>query len=444
MPAQAVRTTLGLRRGPQPARASFPSGGRSGRRPDSRAWLACPGRRSVTATTGTAAPGGSDDPGAEGSRTWATTSQARQYTREDRKRYREKVRAVPGRLRADAGRAHLRVRPAAHRAGDRAQPGRRQLAIRRWTTPQCWRTSPTRPIRPNSGSTTSSSTSTRRRCPATPCSSSRPSLRASLDHAETKANELGAEIVMVGILPTLMPEHLSADWMSANPRYAALNEAIFAARREDLELDIHGAAETSCTWTPTPSRPESACTSVQLHLQVSPADFAAELERRAGAGRPAAGAGRELAVPVRQAAVGRDPHRAVPAGHRHPLAGAAQPGGASAGVLRRTVDHLDLRPLRGERPLLPRAAAGDHRRGPGGRAGLRTRAPSCRSCGCTTAPSTAGTARCTTSSTASRTCGWRTGCCRPGRPWSTCWPTPRSTTARSGCWPPRSGRSGRR
>ncbi len=99
-------------------------------------------------------------------------------------------------------------------------------------------------------------------------------LRDSLRHAESKANELGAGIVMVGILPTLMPEHLGADWMSANPRYAALNEAIFAARREDLELDIHGDTE-AIQLDADSIAPESACTSVQLHLQVSPADFAA-------------------------------------------------------------------------------------------------------------------------------------------------------------------------
>ena len=44
---------------------------------------------------------------------------------------------------------------------------------------------------------------------------------------------------------------------------------------------------------------------------------------------------------------------------------------------------------------------------------------SSRSCGCTTAPSTGGTARCMTWSTAGHTCGWRTACCPPARPWST-------------------------
>ena len=98
-------------------------------------------------------------------------------------------------------------------------------------------------------------------------------LRASLDRAESKANESGSEIIMIGILPTLRPEHFQGDWISANPRYQALGDAIFAARREDLELDITGV-ETLQMFADTIA-PESACTSVQLHLQVSPADFAA-------------------------------------------------------------------------------------------------------------------------------------------------------------------------
>ena len=98
-------------------------------------------------------------------------------------------------------------------------------------------------------------------------------LRASLTHAEAMANESGSEIIMIGILPTLMPEHFQNEWMSANPRYAALSEAIFAHRREDLELDISGPEHLQM-FADTIA-PESACTSVQLHLQVAPSEFAA-------------------------------------------------------------------------------------------------------------------------------------------------------------------------
>jgi gamma-glutamyl:cysteine ligase YbdK (ATP-grasp superfamily) len=97
-------------------------------------------------------------------------------------------------------------------------------------------------------------------------------VRASLNAAETKAVDNGAHIVMVGILPTLMPEHLSGDWMSESTRYQALNDSIFTARGEDIIIDIAGPERLSLE-TATIA-PESACTSMQLHLQVSPADFA--------------------------------------------------------------------------------------------------------------------------------------------------------------------------
>ena len=41
-----------------------------------------------------------------------------------------------------------------------------------------------------------------------------------------------------------------------------------------------------------------------------------------------------------------------------------EPGRAAAGLVRRALDHVDLRPVRGERPLLPRPAPGHRRRGP--------------------------------------------------------------------------------
>lgn len=97
-------------------------------------------------------------------------------------------------------------------------------------------------------------------------------LRTALNRADQRARSLGSAIAMIGILPTLKPEHLVGDWMSANPRYQAIEEAVFAARREDIELNISGA-EPLEMYTSTIA-PESACTSVQLHLQVSPSDFA--------------------------------------------------------------------------------------------------------------------------------------------------------------------------
>ena len=97
-------------------------------------------------------------------------------------------------------------------------------------------------------------------------------VRASLNAAESKAGSRGAHIVMIGILPTLMPEHLDSDWMSDSARYTALNDSIFTARGEDIAIDINGPEPLSITY---PSiAPESACTSMQLHLQVSPAEFA--------------------------------------------------------------------------------------------------------------------------------------------------------------------------
>ncbi|HET7529440.1 MAG TPA: glutamate-cysteine ligase family protein [Mycobacteriales bacterium] len=98
-------------------------------------------------------------------------------------------------------------------------------------------------------------------------------LRASLNEADERAQSIGAHIVMIGVLPTLMPEHLTADAISANPRYELINEQIFAARGEDLHIAIDGP-ERLAMYADTIA-PEAACTSVQFHLQVSPQDYAA-------------------------------------------------------------------------------------------------------------------------------------------------------------------------
>ncbi len=97
-------------------------------------------------------------------------------------------------------------------------------------------------------------------------------VRASLNEAEQKASKVNSHIVMVGILPTLRRNHISVDTLSANPRYKLLNEQVFAARGEDLEINI-GGPERLVTQADSIA-PESACTSVQYHLQVAPEDFA--------------------------------------------------------------------------------------------------------------------------------------------------------------------------
>ena len=96
--------------------------------------------------------------------------------------------------------------------------------------------------------------------------------RASLNDAEERARTVGAHMMIIGILPTIGPQQLRAEVFSANPRYALLNEQVFAARGEDLEIEIDGV-ERLLIHADTIA-PEAACTSVQLHQQVEPEAFA--------------------------------------------------------------------------------------------------------------------------------------------------------------------------
>jgi gamma-glutamyl:cysteine ligase YbdK (ATP-grasp superfamily) len=97
-------------------------------------------------------------------------------------------------------------------------------------------------------------------------------IRASLNAADAKARGTGSRLVMVGILPTLAEHDMHEGTLSANARYRVLNEQIFAARGEDMRIAIDG---TDRLLTHAGSiTPEAACTSVQLHVQVSPDAFA--------------------------------------------------------------------------------------------------------------------------------------------------------------------------
>jgi gamma-glutamyl:cysteine ligase YbdK (ATP-grasp superfamily) len=97
-------------------------------------------------------------------------------------------------------------------------------------------------------------------------------IRADLNAADGKARTVGSHLVMIGILPTLAEHDVDESAMSANERYKVLNEQIFAARGEDMRIEIDGP-EQLLTHADSIT-PEAACTSVQLHTQVSPDAFA--------------------------------------------------------------------------------------------------------------------------------------------------------------------------
>ncbi|MEI5103949.1 glutamate--cysteine ligase [Streptomyces sp. PmtG] len=97
-------------------------------------------------------------------------------------------------------------------------------------------------------------------------------LRTGLAYAHRKASEVAAGIVMIGILPTLTRQDLVSANLSDDDRYALLNDQMVAARGENFALDIEGVERLRCSSGSI--APEAACTSVQLHLQVTPGKFA--------------------------------------------------------------------------------------------------------------------------------------------------------------------------
>lgn len=87
------------------------------------------------------------------------------------------------------------------------------------------------------------------------------------------ARRLGADVVAIGILPTVHDGDLTLTNMSNAERYRALNEQILAARGgEPLRVDIQGHQHLAVEHDHV--MVEAAATSLQLHQQVTPEEAA--------------------------------------------------------------------------------------------------------------------------------------------------------------------------
>ncbi len=97
-------------------------------------------------------------------------------------------------------------------------------------------------------------------------------LETYLGLARSKAREMGIDVLMTGILPTLEKADMSLDNMTPNPRYFALNQVIRELRGSDFRLHMKGPDELSLRHDSVML--EACNTSFQVHLQVSAQDFA--------------------------------------------------------------------------------------------------------------------------------------------------------------------------
>lgn len=93
--------------------------------------------------------------------------------------------------------------------------------------------------------------------------------------AGAKAGDLHTQLAMIGILPTLDVGHMVGEAISPEERYQALNDQMLNARGEPVRIDITGCdPDERINADFETIIPEAACTSMQLHLQVAPSDFA--------------------------------------------------------------------------------------------------------------------------------------------------------------------------
>ncbi|HSN53064.1 MAG TPA: hypothetical protein VLT32_00255, partial [Candidatus Sulfomarinibacteraceae bacterium] len=93
-----------------------------------------------------------------------------------------------------------------------------------------------------------------------------------LGRARAAAQSCGGDVLLSGILPTLVKSDLELDSMTPNPRYSALNDAMTRLKGGAYEFYLKGVDELHLHHD---SIMVEACnTSFQVHFQVAPHEFA--------------------------------------------------------------------------------------------------------------------------------------------------------------------------
>ncbi len=98
-------------------------------------------------------------------------------------------------------------------------------------------------------------------------------MRDALAEMRRAAGLHGAQVAMIGILPTLTERDLESHAMTDASRYRALSASLRQLRQEPFLLQIQGEDELRVRCRDVTY--EGAATSLQLHLRVAPEDFAA-------------------------------------------------------------------------------------------------------------------------------------------------------------------------
>ena len=93
-----------------------------------------------------------------------------------------------------------------------------------------------------------------------------------LSTTRNRAAELGADVLLAGILPTLRQSDLTLANLTPNPRYLELNHAVTKSRGGPFSIYIKGLDELQIEHDNMMM--ESCNTSFQIHFQTSPREFA--------------------------------------------------------------------------------------------------------------------------------------------------------------------------